>query len=85
MIEPLKYLLQPIAYERDDETGRVLREIPGQVITVYTANQAADAVMEFEAALKTLTQQTEEVTDASHRNGGASDQLRQPGLSRERA
>jgi Ser/Thr protein kinase RdoA (MazF antagonist) len=68
MIEPLRYLIQPIAYERDDETGRVIREIPGQVVTVYTANQAADAVMEFENALKQLT--TEGAQDA------------QPGIAR---
>ena len=56
-VEPLKYLLQPVAYERDDETGRVIREIPGQVVTVYTADQAAQAVLEFEAALQQIQEE----------------------------
>ena len=54
MIEPLKYLLQPVAYERDDETGRVVREVPGQVLTVFSAEQAAEAVTLFERQLQEL-------------------------------
>jgi hypothetical protein len=60
LIEPLKYLIQPIAYERDDETGRVLREMPGQVVTVFTAEDAARAVTEFEAALQQLQEGRDE-------------------------
>jgi len=54
MIEPLKYLLQPIAYERDDETGRVLREIPGETVAVYSAEQAKEAIEQFEQKLNEL-------------------------------
>lgn len=50
-IEPLKFLLQPVAYERDDETGRVVREIPAQVFTVFSAEEAAFAVNEFVKAI----------------------------------
>lgn len=53
-IEPLKFLIQPVAYERDDETGRVLREMPGQVVTVFSAEQAAEAVTLFERELREL-------------------------------
>lgn len=51
MIEPLKYLLQPVAYERDNETGRVLREIPAETVVVYSAEQAAAAIEKFENGL----------------------------------
>lgn len=54
MIEPLKYLIQPVAYERDDETGRVLRELPGETVTVYSAEQAAEAIEQFEQKLSAL-------------------------------
>jgi hypothetical protein len=54
MIEPLKYLLTPVAYERDDETGRVLREMPGETVTVYSAEQAKEAIEQFEAKLSEL-------------------------------
>jgi hypothetical protein len=59
MIEPLKYLLQAVAYERDAETGRVLREIPSETLIVYTADQAAQTIMLFEQSL------------AAQQNGGA--------------
>lgn len=49
-VEPFKYLLQPVALERNG-TGRVLRELPAPVLTVYNAEQAAEAVREFEAQL----------------------------------
>lgn len=54
MIEPLKYLIQPVAYERDDESGRVLRELPGETIVVFSAEQAASAIEQFEANLVEL-------------------------------
>jgi len=54
MIEPLKYLIQPVAYERDDETGRVLREMPGETVVVFSAEQAVSAIDQFEAQLVEL-------------------------------
>jgi hypothetical protein len=56
-VEPFKYLLQPVAVERDDETGRIVKEHPAQVVTVFTAEDAARAVVEFEKALVEMTQQ----------------------------
>lgn len=54
MIEPFKYLLQPVALERDPDTGRAVREMPGQVLTVYDAAEAADAIARFELELAAL-------------------------------
>lgn len=58
MIEPFKYLLQPVAYERGDD-GRVIREIAGEPLVVFNAEQAAQAIMMFEQNL------------AAQQNGGA--------------
>lgn len=79
MIEAYKWLIQPIAIERDDETGRVTRELPGQVVTVFTADDAARAVTEFEAAIQQLQ---EGASDASNGDGRVADHLRQPNMSR---
>lgn len=46
-VEPFKYLLQPVALERNG-SGRVVQEIPASVLTVYSAEQAADAIRAFE-------------------------------------
>jgi len=54
MLEPLKYLVQPVAVERDDRTGRLTREVPAAVLTVYDADQAADVIHSFEASLHGL-------------------------------
>jgi hypothetical protein len=56
VIERLKFLLQPVAIERDDD-GKIVREMPAEVITVYSAEQAALAVTEFEAALAEMAAQ----------------------------
>jgi hypothetical protein len=50
-VEPFKYLLQPVALERDEETGRVLREIPGQPVTVFSAEACMEAAELFERGL----------------------------------
>jgi hypothetical protein len=50
MIEPFKYIIQPVAIERDDG-GRVTREIPGEMVSVYNAEQAVEAITEFEQQL----------------------------------
>lgn len=50
MIEPFKYLLQPVALERNG-TGRVLREVPAEIVIVYNAEQAAEAIANFEAEI----------------------------------
>jgi len=54
MIEPYKYLLQPVAIERDQD-GRIVAERVAQVITVFNAEEAARAVIEFEASLAQMT------------------------------
>lgn len=51
-IEPFKYLLQPVALERDPETGRIVRELPGETLAVYSAAQAAEVIAEFETQLE---------------------------------
>ena len=56
LIEPFKYLIQPVAIERD-ETGRVIAERAGEVVTVFTAEDAARAVTEFEATLAQIIAQ----------------------------
>lgn len=67
MIEPFKYLLQPVALERNG-TGRVVREVPGETLSVYSADEAADAIRKFEQALQ-------EVTHAERREESHEDQL----------
>jgi len=81
MIEPLKYLIQPVAYERDVETGRVIREMPGETITVFSADQAMTAILEFERQVERIQEQ-KEATNASDPGDNARNQLRQPGLPR---
>jgi hypothetical protein len=55
-VEPFKYLIQPVAIERDEESGRITREVPGEVLVVFCAEDAERAVTGFEAALKQLTE-----------------------------
>ena len=75
MIEPFKYLLQPVAIERNDE-GRIVREMPGEVIAVYSREQAVEAIEMFENKLK-------EIQDAGSGSNGAQDHVRQPVVSGE--
>jgi hypothetical protein len=82
MIEPFKYLIQPVAIERD-ENGRILREIPGEILSVYSATQAETAIKEFETQLDQLNEQGGK--DAGDRNGGVGDHVRQPELPGQRA
>jgi len=79
-IEPFKYLIQPVAVERD-ETGRIVRELPGEVATVYGVAEAIACVEQFERAISEM--------DGGEMNGsrprvGDKDQLRQSELSGER-
>lgn len=53
-IEPFKYLVQPVAVERDDN-GRVVREMPAEVVSVYSAEQAVQAITEFESTLEEMS------------------------------
>lgn len=50
MIEPFKYLIQPVAIERSEE-GVIVREIPAETIAVYSLEQATQAIETFEANL----------------------------------
>lgn len=52
-VEPFKWLLQPVCVERD-ESGRVTREIPGEILQVFSAAQAVEAIDEFEAKLQEM-------------------------------
>jgi hypothetical protein len=50
VIEPFKYLIQPVAIERGED-GRIVREVPGETVSVYSAEQALQLVEQFEAQL----------------------------------
>lgn len=43
-IRPFKYLLQAVAVEVDNDSGRLLREIPAEPVTVYSAEQAVEVI-----------------------------------------
>jgi len=77
MLEPFKYLIQPVAVERDAD-GRVVREIPGETRPAYTLEQIAALVELFEAQIAEYNERGG--TDAGHRNDRDPDHLRQPGL-----
>jgi hypothetical protein len=81
-VEPFKYLLQPVAVERDDKTGRIIREMPGEVIAVFSASQAVEAIAEFEKQIVQLTERNE---NGSRADNEVEDQVRQSGLSGQRS
>jgi len=78
MLETLKYLIQPVAIERD-ENGRILREVPGETKSAYSLEQIQQLVAEFEQAIVNANQGGE---DAGQRSNGVADQLRQPSVPR---
>lgn len=47
MIEPFKYVITPVAIERDDD-GKVLREIVGEAASAYSLTQATELIKSFE-------------------------------------
>jgi hypothetical protein len=51
MIEPFKYMIQPIAIERDAD-GNIVREIPAEIVSAYSLAQAAELIGKFEEQLK---------------------------------
>jgi len=53
MLEPFKYLLQPVALERDQD-GQIIREVPGETMHLYTLEQLAGAVEQWETQLGRL-------------------------------
>lgn len=81
MPEPFKYLIQPVAIERD-ENGQVRREIPGEVLSVYSLEQAVEAITTFEEQLKKLSERSENGNRIDDRDR---DNVRQSELSREQA
>lgn len=52
-------MLQPVALERGPD-GRVVRELPGETLTVYNAAAAAEAIAEFEQRLATLNEEADD-------------------------
>ena len=84
-VEPFKYLIQPVAIERDESSGRVTREIPGEVLTVFTAEDAQRAVTEFEATLAQLTEGSlnGKGTEGDGLQGGAGADRQAPGDQQE--
>jgi hypothetical protein len=83
MIEPFKYLIQAVCVERD-ESGRIVAEKTGEILHVYSAAQAVEAITEFEAQLERLGKE-KEGDDASRNGERRDDQLRQPIVSGEQS
>jgi hypothetical protein len=69
-IEPFKYLIQAVAIERDD-AGRIVAERIAEVVTVFNAEQAAEAVREFERAVTQITTEGEQHEPDQQDNGRA--------------
>lgn len=82
MLEPLKYLIQCVAIERDPLTQRVVREVPAETISVFSAEEAHEKITQFEHELRNLNEREEDENAGSGGNGTAH-HLRQPDLSRE--
>lgn len=78
-VEPFKYMIQPVAIERDD-AGQIRREIPGEVVSVYSLTQAIEAITMFEEQLKQMTQRSD---NGSNPNDSDRSDVRQPELSGE--
>lgn len=57
-VEPFKYLIQPVVIRRD-EKGKIVGEAPGEVLTVYSAAKAMEAITEFEAQVVKLADEEE--------------------------
>jgi hypothetical protein len=76
-IEPFKYMIQPVAIERDD-AGQVRREIPGEVLNVYSLAQAMEAITAFEQQLKQMTEGSDNGSSSNNNDGS---DVRQPELS----
>jgi len=56
VIEPFKYLIQPVALERD-EHGRVIAERIAQPVTAYNLTQVTKVVYDFEQEIERLNQE----------------------------
>jgi len=54
-LEPLKYLIQSVAIERDGD--RIVAERVAQVVTVFNAEQAVQAIHEFEQQIEQINRE----------------------------
>ena len=87
MLEVLKFLIQPVAIERD-ANGKIIREVPGEVISIFDPAKAAEAMQGFEMQIRNLNQQSNQQQPPQGGNangiGGSNsnqDNLRQPEMS----
>jgi len=86
MLEVLKFLIQPVAIERD-ANGKIIREVPGDVISIFDPAKAEEAMRGFEMQIRNLnSQQPQQQPQGGDANGiGGSnsnqDNLRQPQMS----
>jgi hypothetical protein len=55
-IEPFKYLVQPVAIERDQD-GHITREVAGETVAVYSLEQATALIERFELELAARTEE----------------------------
>jgi hypothetical protein len=69
LIEPFKYLIQPVAIERD-ESGRITGEKPAQVLVVYSAAEAVTAIEQFEQELHRLNEEGRPHEPDQHKDNG---------------
>jgi hypothetical protein len=49
-LEPFKYIVQPVALERDED-GKVVREVPAEPVSAYSVEQVLELVRAFEDQL----------------------------------
>jgi len=56
MFEPLKYLIQPVALERD-EHGKIVGERVAQTQQVFSAAELASVIEDFEAEIEKLNRE----------------------------
>jgi len=82
-LEPLKYLIQPVAIERDTDTGRIVREVPAETMTVYSVEEAAALIVKFESDIGEFNSREGGGENAGDGNNGVAHSVRQPDLSRE--
>jgi hypothetical protein len=55
MLEPFKYLIQPVAIDRDQD-GNIIREVAGETVAVYSLQQATALIERFELELAAQTE-----------------------------
>jgi len=82
MLEVLKYLIQPVVFERDAD-GKIVREIPGETQSAYSLDQLVEMVHTFQLQVANHNAQGGG-ENAGQSGNGATHRLRQSELPGER-